>query len=334
MNSPEENKLSKQRAIKELFCSVITSIGKICIVQPFDFLRFRVQSSIQKSSSVYQLISGILKKEGFYSFYKGTSITSFMIFFNSTFNLTLFQETLSYFKTEYLANHNNEGKDRSYFLKSKSKLNVKILCNNHGMDFLSANNLMSWIYFKAGFFSGMVTSIFFVPFDNVRIRLLCEKAGIPSSLSRLYIGNWSTFSKIIKHEGLRGLFVGFQLSVIKESLATGIYFSHFEYTSNLLNRYQKKNNFKLFKTFISGAAAGIMNWIITLPFDVLRTRLISKIMNSKHQISAVVLGKKILKDEGVSGLYKGFNVIMLRAMIVNGVALTLFEYLRLELDLK
>lgn len=329
MSAAEKIKISKQKAFNEVVCSVITSVGKICIVQPFDFLRFRVQSSENKPLSIYRLISGILKKEGFLSFYRGTSITSFMIFFNSTFNLTLFQETLSYFKTEYIIQKKGE------MAFSNSKVNVKVLCNEYGMDFKKANNLMTWIYFKAGFFAGMVSSVFFVPFDNVRIRILCEKKfGVPTSLSKVYIGNWSTFFQIAKHEGFKGLFIGFYISVIKESIATGIYFSHFEFTSNLFNQYQSKQQFKLIKTFFCGATAGLMNWLITLPFDVIRTRLISKVMNDKTRISATSLCKKILKEEGIAGLYRGFNVIMLRAMIVNGVSLTLFEYLRLELDLK
>jgi solute carrier family 25 carnitine/acylcarnitine transporter 20/29 len=52
--------------------------------------------------------------------------------------------------------------------------------------------------------------------------------------------------------------------------ACGVYFTTYE----LLVRYQKKNNSDgLMNTIFAGGMAGILNWLIAMPADVLKSRL-------------------------------------------------------------
>jgi len=52
--------------------------------------------------------------------------------------------------------------------------------------------------------------------------------------------------------------------------ACGVYFTTYE----LLMRYQKKNNSDgLMNTLFAGGMAGIVNWLIAMPADVLKSRL-------------------------------------------------------------
>lgn len=52
--------------------------------------------------------------------------------------------------------------------------------------------------------------------------------------------------------------------------ACGVYFTTYE----LLVRYQKKNNSDgLMNTIFAGGMAGIVNWLIAMPADVLKSRL-------------------------------------------------------------
>lgn len=52
--------------------------------------------------------------------------------------------------------------------------------------------------------------------------------------------------------------------------ACGVYFTTYE----LLVRYQKNNNSEgLINTIFAGGMAGILNWLIAMPADVLKSRL-------------------------------------------------------------
>lgn len=59
-------------------------------------------------------------------------------------------------------------------------------------------------------------------------------------------------------------------SLLIDIPACGVYFTTYE----LLVRYQKKNNSDgLMNTIFAGGMAGILNWLIAMPADVLKSRL-------------------------------------------------------------
>lgn len=65
------------------------------------------------------------------------------------------------------------------------------------------------------------------------------------------------------------------------------------------------NNFLL--NFFSGAIAGMISSLITIPFDVMKTRQQMNVhkLTEKSHIPTFQLAKHIIKNEGWSGLVKG-----------------------------
>jgi len=324
------------RKNKEFYCSIITSICKITIVQPFDFLRFRLQTGINNQISIFSLLSNIIKNEGISVFYKAASVTTAMIFINTTFHFYIFQEIVLYNKKVY-RKKNNIPKENKSFLKSCLNIN-SIINHNKNKTFKECNRNISLIYFKSGFFAGFISSFIFIPFDNMRIRLISEKNLFINEKNKniLYKNNTilKLTSKIYSKEGIFGFFTGLNMSMIKESLGSALYFSTFEYIKNYLkykNIFHPNQTFIL--TFISGGLAGMCNWTFTYPFDIIKTKKISeKEFNIK--ISFYNCVSYIYKNNGIFGFYKNFSAILFRSIIVNGFTLSIFDFTRKYFELE
>ena len=94
---------------------------------------------------------------------------------------------------------------------------------------------------------------------------------------------------------------GFSMTLVRDSIAYGIYFMS----------YDKCREHHI-SIPISGAIAGITNWTVTYPFDVIRNRQLALKINI---FDAFKLGK----------LYRGLEYCLLRAVIVNSIAFSVYE---------
>ena len=73
---------------------------------------------------------------------------------------------------------------------------------------------------------------------------------------------------------------------------------------------EKGNN-----TIVSGATAGFVNWSVSYPFDVVRTRQITNNKNTLYE--SITMGS----------LWKGYNACALRGMITAIVGFSVYENL-------
>ena len=111
-------------------------------------------------------------------------------------------------------------------------------------------------------------------------------------------------------------------------------FLKFKLNQNNVKISRKNNSF--ITTFLCGGGAGIANWIVTLPIDIIRTRLISFKIHSdaKSFLKTSECCQRIYNENGLLGFYKGFRVIFIRSVVVNGFTLSIFDYLRRITGLK
>lgn len=94
---------------------------------------------------------------------------------------------------------------------------------------------------------------------------------------------------------------GITMTLARESIAFGIYFMSYDNC--------REHNISI---PISGAIAGVANWSLTYPFDVIRNRQLAMKINIKE---AFKLGN----------LYRGLEYCLLRAVIVNSIAFSVYE---------
>lgn len=110
--------------------------------------------------------------------------------------------------------------------------------------------------------------------------------------------NQTFFIKNILQE--KGLF----MTSARDSIALSIYFGTFEKV--------KENNIS---SFTGGAIAGVTNWTITYPLDVIRSR---QIANKIDIIDAIK----------IKNYWRGYTSCMIRAMLVNSVGLSIYDYVK------
>jgi solute carrier family 25 (mitochondrial carnitine/acylcarnitine transporter), member 20/29 len=112
--------------------------------------------------------------------------------------------------------------------------------------------------------------------------------------TRRQLGEKNTFRTFYKSRG-------FSVTVLRECVAFSTYFSTFHYL--------KQNNID---TLISGGIAGLMNWTVSYPIDVIRNRQIGKNMSFKEAY--------LMKQ-----FWKGYTICAIRAVLVNSVGFWVYE---------
>ena len=65
-------------------------------------------------------------------------------------------------------------------------------------------------------------------------------------------------------------------------------------------------------TFVAGGAAGLFNWTMTYPIDVIRTRQVAQRISALEALEA-------------KHLWKGFRIAAMRATVVNAMSFTVYE---------
>ena len=144
-------------------------------------------------------------------------------------------------------------------------------------------------HFTSGFIGGGISAAIITPFDMYKINY-----------------------QLMRNNSIN-LFRGYNSTLIRESFATGIYFSSY---FHIMNKYSDDKYNKNIISFLAGGTAGVLGWTITYPIDTIKTRIMS--YDADNFIEAIKMKK----------LWKGLEFCLLRAFIVNGVGFMLFNYLK------
>ncbi|RWS25614.1 carnitine-acylcarnitine carrier-like protein [Leptotrombidium deliense] len=72
---------------------------------------------------------------------------------------------------------------------------------------------------------------------------------------------------------------------------------------------------------ISGGIAGIVYWLIALPFDILKSR----IQTNQKDEKILTEFSKLLKREGLLSMYRGVDAVLVRAFPVNAIVFYAYE---------
>ena len=184
-----------------------------------------------------------------------------------------------------------------------------------------------WKKIAAGAVSGTIGSAIATPTDLVKVRF---QAVGPAQQSK-YRNTFHAFWTIARTEGIRGLWTGVGPTVQRAAILTAAQIPSYDHTKHtLLNAQLMVEGPALHG--VSSVIAGFVTACSTSPFDVAKTRM----MNQKKDVSgAPLLYKntihclaKIIRHEGMLGLYKGFIPNWMRIGPHTIVTFFVFERLR------
>jgi len=327
-NRTENNHI---RTNKEFYTAVLTSITKVIIVQPFDFLRYRIQSSFSINYKISYILKNTATVEGIKVFYKAFTATAVGVFANTFFFIYFYQlgkNFLCYFK--YFSDLQNDLQDRfnieSEYIKYDNYIN-KYKLESYKIALYSA---------LGGFIAGFFTTLITLPTDNIRVRIQSMQ-NINNSKLHLY-----TFNKpkhviynIYNNNGIRGFYKAFTIAQIRECSSGFLYFGIYDFIKDrkrisILNKNNSNNNIELpgIYTFLYGSLSGLLNWSLTLPFDHVKTKLISDcvLTADKRKFTGTLdCFNKTYNSFGLKGFYSGYSIAVSRAFVVNGAMMAVFE---------
>jgi solute carrier family 25 (adenine nucleotide translocator) protein 4/5/6/31 len=184
-----------------------------------------------------------------------------------------------------------------------------------------------WKFFSinmaSGGLAGAGSLMIVYPLDYARTRLASDVGAGKQQFS----GLTDCLVKTVKSSGLSGLYNGVGVSVVGIIPYRGVYFGLFDTLSGY-NPYQKSDNNALRAASKFGCAqfSAIMAGYASYPFDTVRRRL--QMQSEKPREQWVYQGtmdcfQKIVRDEGVSAMFKGAGANALRTV---GAALVLVLY--------
>lgn len=192
-----------------------------------------------------------------------------------------------------------------------------------------------WKKLIAGATTGAIGSAIANPTDLVKIRMQGQGRLKPGEKPR-YVSTLSAFRDIIKSEGVRALWRGVGPTVQRATILTATQIPSYDHTKYiLLHRDIMEEGLKLH--MVASITAGFVTALVTSPVDVVKTRVMNEAIASKGEVvyrSSFSSLQKILKAEGVLGLYKGFIPNWMRIGPHTIITFLIFERLRNLVGLK
>lgn len=195
----------------------------------------------------------------------------------------------------------------------------------------------------AGATSGAIVTLFSCPFELTKLNeqlagkvareARANPGSNPSMMIDLKAGAWHTARRLVREHGLRGLYMGFNLHVARDTIGTAIYFVTYESTKQLMANARGKSPTSPYAVAAAGGLCGIVSWACIYPVDVAKTVYQKQLLAARPGESA----PKPVITFFQKHAYRGLGVSVLRSMIINMIFFSNFEFVKkrinaLELD--
>ena len=161
------------------------------------------------------------------------------------------------------------------------------------------------------------------PFTLIKTLLFMQKQ------NTIYTGTFDAFRKVLKHEGIRGLYKGYMVSTF--GLVSGqLYITTYELIRSTLRGYSTE-----VKGFLAGGGATLVAQTVTVPIDIISQHMMMQghavtkkagnyivVKNVDYILpreprplrGALTIVKRIARTEGFRGFYRGYQVSLMTYM--------------------
>jgi hypothetical protein len=133
---------------------------------------------------------------------------------------------------------------------------------------------------------------------------------------------YGTANSVVKEEGVLALWKGVNAAWLREASYTSLRLGLYE-PMKVLFGADDPATASFARKFLAGSAAGALGSIAGNPFDVLKTRMMTAKGKESPSLSSV--GKELYKLQGIQGFYRGLDSNVLRAMVLNGTKMGVYD---------
>lgn len=285
---------SNLMSFNDFLSGSIAGIVQVLLGQPLDMMKVRMQTNPLEYKTLFQTGKKILHSEGPLGFYKGTLSPLCGISFCVAIQFSSNEAAKNFFI-------NMNYRDKSN--KNPTKLSV-----------------LQYVY--SGIFAGFCNAFVMSPVELFRIKMQVQS----KDSAVKYNGTVDCAKKIFQNYGLKGVYQGLCSTILRECPAYAIYFGVYETLMQMsLKKYNSKSEIPLFHIMSYGALSGVLLWVGTFPFDVIKSRIQADNINDRKYKSILQTFNHIVKENGVGGLYKGLPPCLVRAPFINAATFLTFE---------
>ncbi|XP_041989371.1 solute carrier family 25 member 44-like isoform X1 [Salvia splendens] len=179
----------------------------------------------------------------------------------------------------------------------------------------------------AGLMASFCSQAVFVPVDVVSQKLMVQGY----SGHATYTGGVDVVRKVVKSEGIRGLYRGFWLSVLTYSPSSAVWWATYGASQRVIWRFLDDGNAAptegkiLLVQAAGGISAGATSTCVTTPLDTIKTRLQVTGHDKRPTTKQVV--RSLIADDGWIGFYRGFGPRFFTMSAYGTSMILAYEYL-------
>ncbi|TVY23412.1 Calcium-binding mitochondrial carrier [Lachnellula hyalina] len=201
-------------------------------------------------------------------------------------------------------------------------------------------------YFLAGGIAGAISRTCTAPLDRLKVYLIANiSTPAKETVDAVKKGNAATAAKHIgrplvdatkelwKAGGMRSLFAGNGLNVVKVMPESAIKFGSYEATKRALAQLEGHGDPKKinpYSQFVAGGVGGMVSQLCVYPIDTLKFRMQCETVKGGLHGNALIIAtaKKMYKQGGIRSAYRGLTMGLVGMFPYSAIDLGTFEYLK------
>lgn len=149
--------------------------------------------------------------------------------------------------------------------------------------------------------------------------------------NKVYLGNIDCFRKMYAVSGIRCMFQGTSVAVIRDMIG---YFWQFVYYDKLCRYFGNGDADAInnFQKFFAGGISGMLCWIGCYPIDVVKSRRQAQVITEAPKVfdNFYIIRDliRVVRKEGIYRLFSGLGIISGRSFFAHGLAFCIWDYLQ------
>jgi len=266
-------------------------ISLVCVGHPLDTVKVRMQTAeAGEYRGIVHCIQKIMAEDGFMGLYRG--VASPLITITPIF-ATYF---LGFEHGKQLAEHWG-----GVFAHKDGKINYNGI-------------------FAAGAFSSIYGTVIMVPGERVKVMLQTHRGR--------FKGVVDCTKFILREQGVAGLYRGTLVTLLRDAPGSAAYYGGYAVIKDKLVEMSgatDPSELSVPAILTAGGLAGICNWLVSVPPDVVKTR-IQTADPGRYPGGAMQCVREMVMKEGISSLFKGLGPAIVRAFPANAACFMGYEW--------
>ncbi|KAG0265629.1 hypothetical protein DFQ27_000504 [Actinomortierella ambigua] len=163
--------------------------------------------------------------------------------------------------------------------------------------------------FTAGFVAGVACFLVSTPTELVKCRAQIMAAKLdqtlPLNTQRALLsesGSWNVAKDVVRRFGIRGLYQGGWVTILRDAPGYGVYFLGYEWLKRVLEVPNgETGGINTWKLLFAGGMAGTLSWASIYPLDVIKTRLQTQphLMGNSSHLAARISAATVTASTGL-----------------------------------